>query len=84
MNAAEHHIGAAFASHFSNFVSPQRIGGVYADADDIPGLNIELDLQHPGFRPPDRDRQSLRELLQPEHIANGELSRPCRKILRLD
>src|SRR4029077_8316543 len=41
VNAAEHNVGAAFASDFPNFVTAPRIGGVDADTDNIPSLNVE-------------------------------------------
>src|SRR5437867_11579418 len=39
VNAAEHHIGAAFACQFANFISPERVGSVDANTDNIASLN---------------------------------------------
>ena len=40
VNASEHHVGAALAGHFPDFVAAERVGGVDADADNIAGLNL--------------------------------------------
>ena len=39
VNAAEHHIGAAFACQFADFVSPEGIGGMDANTHNISSLN---------------------------------------------
>jgi hypothetical protein len=39
VNATEDDIGAAFACQFADLVSPERIGGVDANANDISSLN---------------------------------------------
>jgi hypothetical protein len=41
VNAAKHNVGAAFAGHFPNFITAKRVGGVDANTDDVPGLNLE-------------------------------------------
>ncbi len=40
VNASKHHVGAALAGQFPDFVAAERVGGVDADADNIAGLNL--------------------------------------------
>jgi hypothetical protein len=49
VDASKHHVGAALAGQFPDFVAAERVGGVDADADNIAGLNLIQ--QAPGSRP---------------------------------
>src|SRR5579872_1908232 len=39
VNAAEYDVSAAFPGYFSDFVTPQRVGGMDSDTDNIARLN---------------------------------------------
>ena len=73
VNSSEHHVGAAFAGQFPDFVAAERVGGVDADADNIAGLNLIQALPAPGFRPPGRDHQSSQVSPLQAHTASAGL-----------